>query len=62
MLIAARNKAHIQKLKTQLKKELNMKDLGEVKKILSMKITRDRGSERFWLSEENCWSPRRVNR
>jgi len=50
MLIAARNNAHIQKLIAQLKKEFNMKDLGEAKKILGMEITRDRGSDRLWLS------------
>jgi len=44
MLIAARNKTHIQKLKTQLKKEFDMKDLGKAKKNLGMKFTRDRGS------------------
>jgi len=50
MLIATRNKTHIQKLKAQLKKEFDMKDLGKVKKILGMEITRDRGSGRIWLS------------
>jgi len=30
-----------------------MKDLGETNKILGMKITRDRGSDRLWLSQEN---------
>ena len=53
MLIAARNKVHIQKLKAQLKKEFDMKDLGEAKKILGMEITQDKGSVRFWLSQEN---------
>ena len=53
MLIAARNKIHIQKLKAQLKKELDMKDLGEAKKILRMEITRDRCSSRLWLSQES---------
>jgi len=32
MLIAARNKIHIQRLKAQLKKKLDMKDLGEAKR------------------------------
>jgi len=36
MLIAARNKTHIQKIKAQLKKEFDMKDVGEAKKILGM--------------------------
>ena len=53
MLIAARNKTHVQKLKAQLKKEFYMKDLGEAKKILGMEITRGRGSGRFWLFQEN---------
>ena len=53
MLIAARNKTHVQKLKAQLKKEFKMKDLREAKKILSMTITRDRGSGRLWLFQEN---------
>ena len=48
MLIAVRNKIHIQKLKAQLKKEFNMKDLGEVKKILGMKITWDTGMKITW--------------
>ena len=30
-----------------------MKDLGEAKKILGMEITRDRGSDRPWLFQEN---------
>ena len=51
ILIAARNKTHVQKFKVQLKKEFNMKDLGETKKILGMEITRDRGSGRLWISE-----------
>jgi len=33
ILIAARYKTHIQKFKAQLKKELDMKDLGEAKKF-----------------------------
>jgi len=50
MLIAARNKTHVQKLEAQLKKEFDMKNLGEAKTILSIEITRDRGSGRLWLS------------
>jgi len=49
MLIAAKNNAYIQKIKTQL----DMKDLGEVKKILDLEITRDRGSCRLCLFQEN---------
>ena len=39
MLITATNKKHVQKLKAQLKKEFDMKNLGEAKKILGMEIT-----------------------
>ena len=53
MLIASRNKTHIQKLKSQLKKKYNMKNLGETKKILGNEITRDRASDRLRLSQEN---------
>jgi len=53
MLIAARNKSHIQKFKAQLKRKSDMKYLGEEKKILGVKITRDRGFCRLWLSQEN---------
>jgi len=53
ILIAAKNKTHVQKLKAQLKKKFDMKDLGEAKKILPMEITQDRSSDRFWLSQEN---------
>jgi len=44
ILIAVRNKTHIQKLKAQLKEEFDMKDLGESKKILDMEISRDRST------------------
>jgi len=46
ILIAAKNKTHVQKFKAQL----DIKDLGEAKKILGMEITRDRCSGRLWLS------------
>jgi len=53
MLIVARKKTYIQKLKAQLKKEFDIKYLGEAKKILGMEITRDKSSDRLWLSQEN---------
>ena len=53
MVIVARNKIHVQKLKSQLKKEFDMKDLGDAKKMLDMKITQDRSTGRLWLSQEN---------
>ena len=42
MLIASRNQGEICKLKAQLSKEFEMKDLGEAKKILGMEIARYR--------------------
>ena len=50
MLIVVRNKTHVQKLKSQLKKEFDIKNLGEAKKILGREITRDRSTGRLWLS------------
>jgi hypothetical protein len=42
MLIACKSVVEIDRLKTQLKKEFEMKDLGEAKKILGMEITREK--------------------
>ena len=42
MLIVARDKQEIGKVKSQLSAEFEMKDLGEAKKILDMEIVRDR--------------------
>jgi len=36
MLITSRNMTYIQKIKAQLKREFDMKNLGEAKKILGM--------------------------
>src|SRR4051812_46243645 len=53
MLIVTRSKAQVQKVKAQLKKKFDMKDLGEARKILGMEITRDRSTDALWLSQEN---------
>jgi hypothetical protein len=42
MLIALKSQVEIDKLKAQLSKEFEMKDLVEAKKILGMDINRDR--------------------
>jgi len=52
MLIAAKSEVEIDRLKAQLSKEFEMKDLGEAKKILSMEINRDREREKLWLSQK----------
>jgi len=53
MLIASRDKSLIQKLKTQLSNEFDMKELGAAKKILGMEIRRDRQAGKLFLSQQN---------
>ena len=50
MIIAAKSMVEVNKLKSLLSKEFDMKDLGATKKILGMEIHRDRASGRLWLS------------
>jgi hypothetical protein len=50
MLIVVKSKIAIANLKAQLSSEFEMKDLGAAKKILGMKITRDRKSGLLYLS------------
>jgi Reverse transcriptase (RNA-dependent DNA polymerase) len=50
ILIAATNMGAINKLKEQLGMAFEMKDLGAAKKILGMKITRDRSNRKLFLS------------
>ena len=42
MLIASKDRGEIRRIEAQLSKEFEMKDLGETKKILEMKILKDR--------------------
>ena len=53
MLIAAKSKVEITKLKKLLSSEFDMKDLGTAKKILGMEIIRDRKSGLLFLSQQN---------
>ncbi|GJR70550.1 retrotransposon protein, putative, ty1-copia subclass [Tanacetum coccineum] len=48
MLIACKSKAEIGSAKSLLKKEFDMKELGEAKKILGMEIVRDRSHAIGW--------------
>jgi hypothetical protein len=50
MLIIAKSICEVNRLKTLLSREFDIKDLGETKKILGMKIHRDIASRRLWLS------------
>ncbi|CAO2827530.1 unnamed protein product [Amaranthus hypochondriacus] len=51
MLIAGSHMNEIIKLKHQLSREFDMKDLGPAKKILGMQITRDKQSDTLQLSQ-----------
>jgi hypothetical protein len=53
MLIAAKSKKEITTLKAQLSSAFEMKDLGAAKKILGMKIKRDRKSGLLFLSQHD---------
>ena len=52
MLIAAKSMIKVNKLKTLLRKEFDMKDLDATKKILGMEIRRDRDTKKLWLSQK----------
>lgn len=52
MLIASKNVKEIEKLKAQMKNKFEMKDLGEVKKILGMEITRNRKKSLVYLTQK----------
>ena len=51
MLIAAKDKSEITKLKAQQNKEFEMKDLGAAKKILDVEIIRHRNSGMLYLGQ-----------
>ncbi|GJT23053.1 retrovirus-related pol polyprotein from transposon TNT 1-94 [Tanacetum coccineum] len=51
MLIACKSKSEIGSTKSLLKKEFNMKELGEAKKILDMEIVRDWSRKILWVSQ-----------
>ena len=53
MLIAAKKKYDIQKLKGLLSAEFEMKDLGAARKILGMEIIRDRERRKLFLSQRS---------
>ena len=63
MLIVGQDADIIQKLKMELSKTFDMKDLGSVKRILGMEILRDRKAGKLWLSQERYieWMLERFN-
>ncbi|KAM1264815.1 hypothetical protein ACFX2J_034579 [Malus domestica] len=52
MLIVGQDASMIKKLKEELSKSFDMKDLGPAKQILGMEIIHDRKSKKLWLSQE----------
>ena len=55
MLICAKERAEVDKLKEQLSQEFRMKDLGSAKKILGMEILRDMDGGNLWLSQRGYY-------
>jgi hypothetical protein len=53
MLIAAKSMCEVNRLKSLLHKEFEMKDLDAAKKILGMEIRKDREARKLWLSQKN---------
>ncbi|GKA61120.1 retrovirus-related pol polyprotein from transposon TNT 1-94 [Tanacetum coccineum] len=53
MLVAGPNKDRINKLKAQLAREFEMKDLGPANKILGMQIHQDKVSRKIWLLQKS---------
>ncbi|KAK3032253.1 hypothetical protein RJ639_037427 [Escallonia herrerae] len=52
MLVAGSSMGRINELKKKLASTFSMKDLGEAKQLLGMRITRDRKQKKLWLSQE----------
>ena len=50
MLVTARTKSEIAKIKAQFSAEFDIKDLGAAKRILGMEIRRHRKARRLYLS------------
>ena len=63
MLIAGKNKDELSKLKKILNQTFDMKDLGNAKHILGMRITRDRSNGCIYLSQSEyvCKILKRFN-
>ena len=52
MLIASKSMEEINRLKAQLSRTFDMKDLGAAKHILGMEIHKDRKNGKLWLSQQ----------
>eukprot|EP00253_Pinus_taeda_P034543 PITA_34543 len=52
MLLASKSIEEIKRLKTQMARTFDMKDLGATRQILGMEIFRDRSNGKLWLSQQ----------
>ena len=52
MLVASKSMAEINKMKAQLARMFDMKDLGAEKQILGIEIHRDKEHSKIWLSQK----------
>ena len=52
MIVASKSMAEINKLKIQLARTFDMKDLGATKQILGIEIHRDKEHGKLWLSQK----------
>ena len=52
MLIVEQDSKMIDRLKRDMSKTFDMKDLGPARQILGMQIHRDRNAKKLWLSQE----------
>ena len=52
MLVASKSMVEINRLKTQVARTFDMKDLGELKQMLGMEIHRDMKNGKLWLSQQ----------
>jgi hypothetical protein len=52
MLLASKSMTEINRLKAQMARTFDMKDLGATKQILGMEILRDRKNGKLWLSQQ----------
>ena len=51
MLVASKSMFEINRLKAQLARTFDMKDLGAANQILGMQIHKDRKNDKLWLSQ-----------
>ena len=51
MIILAKEMSDVQEIKDHLSREYNMKDLGEVRNVLGLRVQRDRSKRTLWIDQ-----------